>query len=98
LAVVLDAAKETASLGDKLGKSASWAHMLTRFISPYTLKPGVALGRRLFPEVMRFVDAHFGPKLHAQHVAMGAAIMELGKEHGQPMPALEALMERVGAL
>ena len=97
LGVVLDAAKETASLGDKLGKAAPWAHMLTRFVSPYTLKPGIALGRRLFPEVMRFVDTHFGPKLHAQHMAMGAAILELGKEHGQPMPALEALMERLRA-
>jgi 2-dehydropantoate 2-reductase len=97
LGVVIDAAKETGALGDKIGKAAPWAHMLTRFITPYTLKPGVALGRRLFPEVMRFVDAHFGPKLHAQHMAMGAAILELGAEHGQPMPALEELMARLRA-
>ena len=37
--------------------------MLTKFVGPYTLKPGVALGRRLFPEVMRFAEVHFGEKL-----------------------------------
>ena len=97
LGVVLEAAKESVALGQKLGKPAPWAHLLTRFVGPYTLKPGVALGRRLFPEVMRFVDAHFGPKLHAQHLAMGAAILELGREHGLPMPAMEELMERLRA-
>lgn len=97
LTVVLDAAKESTALGQKLGKSASWAHLLTRFIGPFTLKPGVALGRRLFPEVMRFVDTHFGPKLHEQHMAMGAAILELGREQGLPMPALEELMARLRA-
>lgn len=97
LSVVVEAAKESSALGQKLGKAAPWAHLLTRFIGPYTLKPGVALGRRLFPEVMRFVDLHFGPKLHEQHLAMGAAILELGREHGQAMPALEQLMERLRA-
>lgn len=97
LNLVIEAAKESSALGQKLGKAAPWAHLLTRFVGPFTLKPGVALGRRLFPEVMRFVDAHFGPKLHEQHVAMGAAILDLGQEHGQAMPALSQLMERLRA-
>jgi len=94
LGTVLDAAKECATLGQEFGKAAPWAHLLTRFVGPY-LKPGVALGRRLFPEVMRFVDAHFGPKLHAQHLAMGEAILRLGEERGHAMPALRLLLERV---
>ncbi len=97
LATVIDAAKEADTLGSKLGKVASWAHLLTRFVGPYTLKPAVALARRLAPEAVRFVEVHFGPKLHAQHMAMGAAILELGRELGQPTPALERLMERVRA-
>jgi len=97
LGVVIEAAKESAALGQKLGKVASWAHLLTRFVGPYTLKPGVALGRRLFPEVMRFVDAHFGPKLHAQHLSMSAAILDVGREHGVAMPALTELTERLRA-
>jgi ketopantoate reductase len=95
LATVIDAARETDALGSKLGKVAPWAHFLTKFIGPYTLKPGVALARRLAPEAVRFAEEHFGPKLHEQHLAMGAAILELGRDHGQAMPALERLMDRV---
>ena len=95
LATVIEAAHETDALGSKLGKVASWAHVLTKFIGPYTIKPGVALARRLAPEAVRFAEEHFGPKLHEQHLAMGAAILELGRDHEQAMPALARLMDRV---
>jgi 2-dehydropantoate 2-reductase len=95
LATVIEAAHETDTLGTKLGKVAPWAHILTKFIGPFTIKPGVALARRLAPEAVRFAEEHFGPKLHAQHLAMGAAILELGRDHDQAMPALERLMDRV---
>lgn len=94
-ATVIDAARESDALGQKLGKVASWAHLLTRFVGPYTLKPAVTLAHRLAPEALRFAEEHFGPKLHAQHVAMGRAILELGREVGHPTPALERLMERI---
>jgi hypothetical protein len=96
-AIVIDAARESDTLGQKVGKVASWAHLLTRFVGPYTLKPAVALARGLAPETLRFADSHFGPKLHAQHLAMGAAILDLGREHGLPMPALGQLMDRLRA-
>ena len=69
--------------------------MLTKFVGPYTIKPGVALARLLAPEAVRFAEQHFGPKLHEQHLAMGAAILELGRDHEQAMPALGRLMDRV---
>jgi ketopantoate reductase len=94
LATALDAAKECIDLGQAIGKAAPGVHLLTRFVGPY-LKPGVALGRRLFPEVMHFVDTHFGPKLYAQHIAMGEAILRLGEERGHAMPALRQLLDRV---
>jgi len=97
LATVLDAARESEALAQKLGKVASWTHLLMRFVGPYTLKPGVALARTLAPEAVRFVDTHFGPKLRAQHLAMGDAILALGEERGQPMPALVRLMETLRA-
>jgi ketopantoate reductase len=97
LATTLDAAQETAALAAKLGKVASWANALTTFIGPLTIKPGIALARRLAPEPVRFAEQHFGPKLHEQHLAMGAAILELGRDHEQAMPALERLMDRVRA-
>lgn len=92
-ATVIDAAKESDALAHKLGKVASWAGLLTRFVGPYTLKPGVTLAKSLAPEAVKFVDAHFGPKLHAQHLAMGESILALGRGHGTPMPALSRLME-----
>jgi 2-dehydropantoate 2-reductase len=93
LATVIDAARESDALGQKLGKVASWAHVLTRFVGPYTLGPAVALARRLVPEALRFAQEHFGPKLHAQHLAMGEAILALAREHGLPAPALARLVE-----
>lgn len=95
--MVLDAARESEALAHKLGRVASWAGMLTRFVGPYTIKPGISLGRKLFPETLRFVEAHFGPKLHDQHVAMGDAILELGREHGVPMPKFEELIQKLKA-
>jgi 2-dehydropantoate 2-reductase len=93
LATVLDAAHESEALGQKVGKVASWAQFLTRFVGPFTIKPGVTLAQRLVPEAVRFADAHFGPKLHDQHLAMGAAILELAREQGMPMGALAKLVD-----
>lgn len=95
LGAALEAAKECEALAHRLGKTAPWAGLLTRFVGPFTLKPGVALARRLFPEAVRFVDLHFGPKLHEQHLAMGKTILAMGHEHGVSMPALERLMALV---
>ncbi len=91
-ATVIEAAHESDALGQKLGKVASWAHLLTRFVGPYTLIPAVKLARSLAPEALRFADAHFGPKLHAQHLAMGEAILDLARDLGQEVPALGRLM------
>lgn len=92
-ATVLEAAKECDALARKLGRVASWAELLTRFVGPYTLKPGIALAKSVAPEAVRFVETHFGPKLHAQHLAMGDSILALGRGHGVPMPALARLVD-----
>jgi 2-dehydropantoate 2-reductase len=97
VATVIEAARESEALGKKLGKVASWAHLLTRFVGPYTLKPGVALARGVAPETVKFVDAHFGAKLHTQHLAMGEAILALGEDLGHEMAALKRLMEMLRA-
>ncbi|MBK9260894.1 MAG: oxidoreductase [Polyangiaceae bacterium] len=92
LDTAISAAKECETLGKKIGKVAPWAQLLTRFIGPYTIKPGVALARRVAPETVRFVERHFGRKLHAQHLAMGDTIREIGREHGIDMPHLDHLL------
>jgi Ketopantoate reductase PanE/ApbA len=95
LSVALEAAKECEGFAHRLGKVAPWAHLLTKFVGPFTLKPGVALGRRLFPESVRFVEHHFGAKLHAQHLAMGATILAMAREQVVSLPALERLMAMI---
>lgn len=66
-----------------------------KFAGPITLKPGIALAKRLFPESVRFVESHFGPKLHEQHIAMGEAILAIGRANEMGMPALERLLSIV---
>ncbi|WP_437671723.1 ketopantoate reductase family protein [Sorangium sp. So ce131] len=92
LGAALDATRECVALAERLGKVAPWAKLLTRLTGPFAAKTGVALVRQLFPETLRFVDVHFGPKLHGQHLAMGAAILAIGREHGVSLPALERLL------
>ncbi len=92
---VLEATKETEKLARKVGKLATGAALLMRFVGPFTLKAGVGLARRISPEAVEFVERHFGPKLHDQHRAMGLAVLELGKTHGVEMPALAALLDRL---
>lgn len=89
---VIDAARECEVLAKKVGRVASWAQILSRFIGPFTLKPGVALARRIAPESVRFVETHFGQKLSGQHAVIGASILEMGRERGVPMPELTRLL------
>ncbi|HRI63212.1 MAG TPA: 2-dehydropantoate 2-reductase N-terminal domain-containing protein [Polyangium sp.] len=88
----LSAAKECEALAKKIGKVAPWTQLLTRFVGPYTIKPGVAMARRMVPETVRFVEKHFGRKLHAQNLAMGETIRDIGREHGLDMPQLDQLL------
>jgi 2-dehydropantoate 2-reductase len=97
LGTAIDASKETDALAKKVGRPAAWAGILTKFVGPFTIKPGIALARKLSPEAVRFIEQHFGPKLHAQHLAMGEAILALGRDRGQTMPALGRLMAAVRA-
>lgn len=93
--LVLDAARECDAVARTVGKIAAFANLLFRFAGPYTIKPGVGLARRLFPESVRFVEAHFGNKLHAQHLAMGQAIVTLAASRGVEVPALTELCARL---
>jgi 2-dehydropantoate 2-reductase len=92
LETALSASKECDALAKTIGKVAPWAQLLTRFVGPYTIKPGVSLARRVVPETARFVERHFGQKLHAQHLAMGETIRDIGREQGADMPHLDHLL------
>ena len=79
-----------------VGTPAAWSGLLTRFLGPFALKAGVGLAQRLYPESVRFIDEHFGPKLLAQHRLMGRQILALAEERSAEVQALRALVERLG--
>src|SRR5262249_22526099 len=89
------AAGEGHELALKIGKAASWASLLLKFVTRTTLKIGVGLAKQKSPEAIFYVDEHFGRKLHAQNVAMARAIVDLAKSKGTPRDALEELAERL---
>lgn len=88
-------AREGQALGRLLGKPAPWAELLVHFVGPTMLKIGVALAKRRSPEAVRYVETHFGTKMHAQNVAMAEEIASLARERGLAHDALDALAERV---
>jgi ketopantoate reductase len=101
LARVKAATAECMALAPRLGTAAPWASMMGRLLGgpagPLALRSGAVLGRMVAPEVIHFVDEHFGPKLRDQHLAMGEHLLALAAEHGVDTPALCALVARVRA-
>lgn len=95
LSLALTAAHETARLSRRIGRPAPLATMALRLASAARLRAVMSAGQAITPELVHFLGEHFGPKLHDQHVAMGASIVALGAEHGCALPALEALLQRV---
>jgi 2-dehydropantoate 2-reductase len=93
LDVALQATDEGRELGRAVGKAEAWASTLLRFVGPLTLKVGVNLARSRAPESVRYVEDHFGRKLHAQNVAMAERIVELAGDKGTPHTWLSKLLE-----
>lgn len=88
------AVKETRELATRIGKIASWAGLLLKFVNPLALKVGIRLAEKASPEAVRFVEIHFGDKVHEQNIEMGHEIIALGKEHGVALPAFERLLAK----
>lgn len=97
LTLALRAAQEGRDLGRTLGTPASWAELLTSFVGPTMFKLGVSLAERRSKEAVRYVEMHFGTKMHAQNVMMADAIARLAESRGLPSVSLRALAERLRA-
>jgi ketopantoate reductase len=98
LSLALDAAGEGRDIARGVGKAAAWASTLARFIGPLTVKVGVGLAKSRAPEAVRYVDLHFGRKLHAQNVAMAEGMVKLAEEQGVEHARLAELLERLKAM
>jgi 2-dehydropantoate 2-reductase len=94
LALTAQAVRETLVLARKLGPIEAPAAFAGRLIGPRTLRAALLLSRWALPQVTRFVDSHFGTKLSEQHQSLGAEILELGRRHALPLPALSELLDQ----
>jgi ketopantoate reductase len=95
LAAATAACKESLALARRVGPIEPSAALGAQLSGPRSVRAVLAVGRRMAPRAVAFLDAHFGAKLDAQHAAFGAEILELGREHGIAMPRLEQLLSRV---
>ena len=95
LTLALAACEEGRALGRTVGQAEAWATVVLRFAGPRLLRASVGLARRRVPEAYSYVDRHFGRKLHAQNLAMGARIVELAREHGTRASAIAELLGRL---
>jgi len=98
LRLSLDAVTEGLALASRVGTAPPWVGMLARFVGPMTLRIGIGLARSRSPEALRYVDDHFGRKLHPQNVVMARAIVALAREKGTASVALEKLSARLDAV
>ena len=95
LRLSLDAVAEGLVLATRVGKTPAWIDLLARFAGPTTLKIGIGLLRSRSPEVLAYVEEHFGRKLHAQNVVMARSIVALARERMMPATALRELLRRL---
>jgi hypothetical protein len=95
LKIALDAVDEGLVLARRIGRTPAWLDLLTRFAGPIALKVGIGITRSRAPEALRYIDEHFGRKLHAQNVVMARAIVALADEKGTRAEALRELLARL---
>ena len=95
LSLALEACDEGRELARKIGPAEAWATTLMRFVGPRLLKVGAGIARARAREALAYVEIHFGKKLHAQNLAIGARIVELARETGTRFDALARLLARL---
>ncbi len=90
----LAATKESKALAKSVGDLPSWASLFLSFVSPFTVRTGIKLGRSRAPESITFLEKHFGTKLRAQNAAIFTDIAALAREKGMELTALSKLYAR----
>lgn len=93
LKLAFQAVAECRKAAGFVGDVPAWAHFLTRFVGPRTIRMGVALGQRASPESVRFVEQHFGSKTHEQNVVLAREVISIGGQFGVDMEAMRRLTD-----
>lgn len=89
------ACREGTALGRRIGAPVPGAGLAAIAAHRTSLRAFEAAGRALCPEVLHYVDVHFGRKLVAQHRRMIASMIELARERELPHAALEEVARRL---
>ncbi|MBI5538078.1 MAG: hypothetical protein HY898_35480 [Deltaproteobacteria bacterium] len=93
LKLAFQAVAECRNAARFVGEVPAWAHLLTRFVGPRTIRIGISLGQRASPESVRFVEQHFGTKTHEQNVLLAREVISIGTEYGVKMDAMRRLSD-----
>jgi ketopantoate reductase len=93
----LSATKESRALAKTVGGLPSFASLFFGFMSPWTARAGIKLGRSRAPEAIVFLEKHFGQKLKGQNAAIFRDIEQLARERGIVVDSLRKLATAAGA-
>ena len=89
----LQGCRECARLAARIGPVEPGVRLAILALGQRSFGAALAGARLLAPELSSFLEDHFAHKLERQHAVLGADILELGREHGQPLSALPRLLE-----
>lgn len=89
------ACREGSVLGRRIGTPVFGAGLSAIAARRSSLRAFEAMCRAICPEILHYVDVHFGRKLAAQHRRMAASMLELARERDLPHAALEEVARRL---
>lgn len=92
------ACREGSVLARRIGVPEPFAPLASVVASSFALRTLVGLLTWRSPEVLHYVDLHFGAKLVAQHRDMAKAMEELALEKGVPHEAIAEIARRLSEL
>ena len=97
LRIACDAVTEGRRLGQRMGTLPAPIALATGLLHPLVLRGLVPLVRVAAPELVQYLDHHFGQKLTAQNAQLVSQMQELARERGLETPALAQLAARAAS-
>jgi 2-dehydropantoate 2-reductase len=94
LRLALEAGKEARALARAVGPLPSFASAFFSFASPFTVRTGLRIARKRYPEAILFLERHFGSKLHTQNESLMSAIEAMAADHRSTIDSIRRLAER----
>ncbi len=93
----LRACRELAPIARAVGPVEPGVSLLVRCSTPRLLRAGIGAARWILPDLVTFIEDHFGTKLSSQHLCLGRQISELAEAHSITTPQLDTLLRDLEA-